>query len=180
MQQLLTEYVQWRATIDVETGMFLNQKDKEYTLGFIGSAQVFWKELLTVRNMKNIVEQIEQEYRNAKGYGVTFSIDPEAYKCNIPESRLTFSENTQAMQCGTLYNWQDIILDGEVIGYLEERMTGRFLHPMTFSFVVVLADCSEPEKITDEMRSDPHFFEGETYEMQFATLQQLIDYLKLK
>lgn len=129
----------------------------------------------------NIIEEIENEYRQSKGYGVTFSIGPEAYNCNIADvdSRLSFGESTTAMQCGTLYNWQDIILDGNIIGYLEECQTGKLLHPITTKFIVWLADCSEPDKITTEMMASPHFWEGESYEMHFATLQQMIDYLQL-
>ncbi len=126
----------------------------------------------------NIVEQIENEYRQMKNHGVTFSIGQEAYECDIPDDRICFGENTTAMQGGTLYNWQDVILDGSVIGYLEERECGRLFDPVTTTFAVVLADCSEPWKITEEMKANPHFWEDETFEMHFATLQQMIDYLR--
>lgn len=127
----------------------------------------------------NIIEEIENEYRKRKLYGIQFSIEPEAYECNISDDRIVFGENTTAMQCGTFYNWQDIILDGNVIGFIEERRNGKLFDPMTVSFCVILADCTEPEKITKEMAASPHFWEDETYQMRFATLQQLIDYLHL-
>ena len=126
----------------------------------------------------NIVEEIEAEYRSKKNYGIQFNIEPEAYDCDIPDERIEFGDNTTSMQGGALYNWQDIILDGNVIGYLEERQTGKLFDPMTSTFVVFLADCSEPEKITPEMEASPHFFEDKTFQMRFATLQQMIDYLR--
>ncbi|MDD6017203.1 MAG: hypothetical protein PUC18_13180 [Prevotellaceae bacterium] len=128
----------------------------------------------------NIIEQIESEYRSSKNYGIQFSIDPEAYKCNLPEERVEFGENISDLQCGTFYNWQDVLIDGNVVGYLEESRSGRMLHPTTVSFCVFLADCSEPEKITPEIEKNPHFRdEGEAYVLKFATLQQMVDYLKI-
>ena len=127
----------------------------------------------------NIIDEIEQEYRNAKGYGIKFSIEPEAYDCKLGD-RVSFGENTTEMRCGTFYNYQPILLDGVEIGFLQEAVSGKIFHPITTSFCVPLADCSEPEKITDEMRKSHHFDgDGETYLMEFATLNQMLEYLKL-
>ena len=128
----------------------------------------------------SLIEEIHNEYRNRKTYGIQFSIEPEAYLCNLSDERIVFGDNTTAMQCGVMYNWQDVIIDGKVVGYLEEKQSGRLFDPQTVSFCVILADCTEPEKITDEMRQSPHFYEDETFLMKFATMQQMIDYLEIK
>lgn len=128
----------------------------------------------------NIIEQIESEYRSSKNYGVQFSIDADAYKCNLPESRVEFGENESELHLGTFYNWQDILIDGKRVGFLEETRSGRMFHPTTVSFCIFLADCSESDKITPEIESNPHFFDQvEVYLMKFATLQQMVDYLKI-
>ena len=130
----------------------------------------------------NIVQEIEQRYRNNPKHGITFSIDASAYDCRLGD-RVTFGENTTDMQCGTMYNWQDILLDGECIGYLQESQSGRLFDPMTSSFIVPIADCSEHE-LWDEMevkyKENPHLYDsGEVLELRFATLNQLLDHLKI-
>ena len=130
----------------------------------------------------NIVEQIEAEYRAMKGYGIQFSIEPEAYECDIPDDRLIFGDNTTDMQCGTLYNWQPILIDGNSVGYLQEKQSGKLFDPMTVTFIYILADCVEQE-LWDEMLSkhndNLHLYDaGETLELRFATLQQFVDYLR--
>lgn len=130
----------------------------------------------------NIVEQIEAEYRAMKGYGIQFSIEPEAYECDIPDDRLIFGDNTTDMQCGTLYNWQPILIDGNSVGYLQEKQSGKLFDPMTVTFIYILADCMEQE-LWDEMLSkhndNLHLYDaGETLELRFATLQQFVDYLR--
>lgn len=130
----------------------------------------------------NIVEQIEAEYRAMKGYGIQFSIEPEAYECDIPDDRLMFGDNTTDMQCGTLYNWQPILIDGNSVGYLQEKQSGKLFDPMTVTFIYILADCMEQE-LWDEMLSkhndNLHLYDaGETLELRFATLQQFVDYLR--
>lgn len=130
----------------------------------------------------NIVEQIEAEYRAMKDYGIQFSIEPEAYECDIPDDRLMFGDNTTDMQCGTLYNWQPILIDGNSVGFLQEKQSGKLFDPMTITFIYILADCMEQE-LWDEMLSkhndNPHLCDvGETLELRFATLQQFVDYLR--
>ena len=130
----------------------------------------------------NIVQEIEQKYRNNPKHGITFSIDASAYDCRLGD-RVTFGENTTSMQGGSFYNWQDIILDGKVVGYLEEVESGRLFDPMTSSFIVPIADCSEHE-LWDEMevkhKDNPHLYDsGETLQLRFATLNQLLEHLKI-
>lgn len=130
----------------------------------------------------NIVEQIEADYRAMKGYGIQFSIEPEAYECDIPNDRLMFGDNTTDIQCGTLYNWQPILIDGNSVGFLQEKQSGKLFDPMTITFIYILADCMEQE-LWDEMLSkhndNPHLYDaGETLELRFATLQQFVDYLR--
>lgn len=130
----------------------------------------------------NIVEQIEAEYRAMKGYGIQFSIEPEAYECDIPDDRLMFGDNTTDMQCGTLYNWQPILIDGNSVGFLQEKQSGKLFDPMTITFIYILTDCMEQE-LWDEMlakhKDNPHLHDaGESLELRFATLQQFIDYLR--
>lgn len=130
----------------------------------------------------NIVEQIEADYRAMKGYGIQFSIEPEAYECDIPNDRLMFGDNTTDIQCGTLYNWQPILIDGNSVGFLQEKQSGKLFDPMTITFIYILADCMEQE-LWDEMLSkhndNLHLCDaGETLELRFATLQQFVDYLR--
>lgn len=129
----------------------------------------------------NIIEEIEKKYRDNPKHGVTFSIDAEAYECRLGD-RVVFGDNTTDMQCGTLYNWQDVILDGKVVGYLQEAQSGRMFDPMTISFCVPIADCMEHElwdKMSEEHKGNPHLHDGgEVLELRFATLNQMLDYLK--
>lgn len=129
----------------------------------------------------NIVQEIEQRYRNNPKHGVWFSIDASAYESSVGD-RVSFGDNTTAMQCGALYNWQDIILDGKVVGYLQEVESGRLFDPITSSFIVPIADCSEHElwdKMSEEHKDNPHLHDGdEVLELRFATLNQMLDYLK--
>lgn len=129
----------------------------------------------------NIIEEIEKKYRDNPKHGVTFSIDAEAYECRLGD-RVVFGDNTTDMQCGTLYNWQDVILDGKVVGYLQEAQSGRIFDPMTVSFCVPIADCMEHElwdKMSEEHKDNPHLHDGgEVLELRFATLNQMLDYLK--
>jgi len=130
----------------------------------------------------NIVQEIEQRYRNNPKHGVWFSIDASAYESSFGD-RVSFGDNTTAMQGGALYNWQDIILDGKVVGYLQEVESGRLFEPMTSSFIVPIADCSEHE-LWDEMevkyKENPHLYNmGEVLELRFATLNQMLEYLEI-
>lgn len=130
----------------------------------------------------NIVQEIEQRYRNNPKHGVWFSIDASAYESSLGD-RVSFGDNTTAMQGGALYNWQDIILDGKVVGYLQEVESGRLFEPITSSFIVPIADCSEHE-LWDEMevkyKENPHLYNlGEVLELRFATLNQMLEYLEI-
>lgn len=130
----------------------------------------------------NIIEEIEAEYKSRKDYGIQFSIEPEAYVCDIPDDRLKFGDNTTELQCGTFYNWQPILLDGESVGWLQETRSGRLFDPTTTSFILIIADCSEQDlwdKMLVKHKDNPHLHDaGESLELRFATLQQFIDYLR--
>lgn len=130
----------------------------------------------------NIIQEIEQRYRNNPQYGVWFSIDASAYESSVGD-RVSFGGNTTSMQGGAFYNWQDIILDGKVVGYLQEVESGRLFDPITSSFIVPIADCSEHE-LWNEMevkyKGNPHLYDsGETLQLRFATLNQLLKHLKI-
>lgn len=130
----------------------------------------------------NIIEEIEAEYKSRKNYGIQFSIGPQAYECDIPDGRLEFGDNTTDMQCGRLYNWQPILIDGKSVGYLQETQSGKLFDPMTATFILILADCMEHE-LWDEMQEkhndNPHLYDaGETLELRFATLQMFVDHLR--
>ena len=133
----------------------------------------------------SIIQEIESKYRANPKHGVTFSIDKEAYESRIGD-RITFGKNTSSMECGTMYNWQDICLDtpDNVIGYLEEKVSGRIFDPMCVSFCLTLADCMEKdtwEAMEQKYKDNPHFTDlGETLRLDFATLNQLLDHLKIK
>lgn len=130
----------------------------------------------------NIIEQIENEIRQNKNFGVKFSIDAEAYDCRLGD-RISFGENTTATQCGKIFNYQDIILDGKVIGYLEEIDCGKLFHPIQASFIIPIADCSEHdvwEQKEKEFADNPHLHDAdEVLELRFATLNQLINFMEL-
>lgn len=127
-----------------------------------------------------IIEQIENEYRQKKNYGVQFSIKPDAYDCKVG-NRIYFGENETVLQCGCFYNYQNIIFDGVIVGYLQEIDCGKLFDPITSSFIIPIADCSE-EEIWNEMLkkygNNPHLFDNdEVLELRFATLNQLVDFL---
>lgn len=132
-------------------------------------------------NMRNVIRDIENEYRSRKGYGIQFSIDgDDAYNCRLGD-RVTFGNNQSDLQLGTFCNWQDILLDGEYIGYLRESQSGRLFDPMVESFRIPLADCTEHElwvEMSEKYRDNPHLNDaGEVLELRFATLNQMLDFL---
>ena len=120
----------------------------------------------------NIIKHIESKYRKSPDFGVRFSIDPEAYICDISDERLALGEPNIFMNCGVSCNNQPILIDGVEVGFVHER-TGYGLSPMITSFMVGLDD-----EVSEETRQDPHFLEDEWNYMCFATLQQMIDYLR--
>lgn len=126
----------------------------------------------------NIIEQIEAPYRNSKQFGVQFHLDPVAYECDLGD-RVSFGENTTEMQCGTFYNYQSVLLDGEPTGaYLEERQRGGLFDPIIISYHFTIADWCDEKWLSEEVKQDPHFHDdGECFQMCFATLNQLIKYL---
>ena len=126
----------------------------------------------------DIIKEIEQEYRNHRNFGVQFSIDADAYDCRLC-GRVRFGENMKVQQCGSFINYQNILLDGEFIGWLEEIDCGRLFHPIMTSFVVPIKD-SDDEELWEEYEGNPHFYEhGDGQEMRFATINQMLDYLNL-
>ena len=128
----------------------------------------------------DLIEKINDEYRSRKNHGVTFSIDSEAYEC---ECDVEFGKNSTEMQCGTLYNWQPIIIGGKEVGYVEESQSGKLFDPMCVSFCVPLADCMEHElwdAMAEKHKDNPHLCDcGESLELRFATLRQLLGFLGL-
>lgn len=122
----------------------------------------------------NIIEQIENEYRQKKDYGIQFSIEPEAYKCDIPDNRIVFGDANVYWQNGNTMNDQPIFVDGIEIGFVHEYQSYNIFAPITTSFMVYVDD----NDVTDEMRKSPHFDDEEWCYMAFATLQQMIDYLR--
>ena len=122
----------------------------------------------------NIIETINNKYKSNPLYGIQFSIEPSAYDC---DREVELGDNTTYMQCGMMYNYQDVLLDGKPIGFIEERQAGTLFDPMVVSFCITLCDWDEVDKLTDDIRNNPHFHDAvEAYELRFATLKQLIDY----
>lgn len=117
-----------------------------------------------------IIEEIEARYHANPQYGIQFSIESSSYEC---DKEVEFIRNRKSMQAGCIYNWQDIILDGKEIGFLEEVVSGKLFDPITVSFYIPVED----EKITPAMRESPHFYEEECCFMRFATLQQMVNYI---
>ncbi len=118
----------------------------------------------------NIIDEIEALYRANPQYGVQFSIDASSYEC---DKEVEFTGSRKSMQAGCIYNWQNIILDGKEIGFLEEVVSEKLFAPMTVSFYIPIED----EKLTPAMRESPHFYEDEWCFMRFATLQQMVNYI---
>lgn len=126
-----------------------------------------------------IMDEREDAIRKNPKHGVTFSIEPEAYECNLGEDRVCFGESyTYRMSnCGTFINHQPILIDGVNVGYLREISPWNIFEPMQVTFIYPL----DENNITREMRKSPHFFEDEDHYLQtamhFATLQQFTDYV---
>lgn len=126
----------------------------------------------------NIISEIESRYRSNPLHGVTFSIEATAYDCT---EEVQFGESVTANGGGYVENFQDIIINGKVIGWVHEYRNGRLFEPTCVQFCYFLADCTELDKcgqLEKQFANDPHFYAGETYRLNFATLQQLIDYVK--
>lgn len=127
----------------------------------------------------SIIAEIEKKYRESPKHGVTFSIDANAYECDCD---IIFSAPSQSLSGGVFFNWQDIILDGKVVGYLEETQSGRLFDPMCVSFCRCLADCEDYklwEEMEEKYQGNPHLVdEGESLQLRFATLNQFINHIR--
>lgn len=118
-----------------------------------------------------LIADINKKYRENPLHGIQFSIEETAYDCN---ENVNFGESEQWLESGILINTQDVFLNGENIGWLKERQQTNFFHPITVSFYVPLDKPTYADKI------NPHYHEGEYDFMRFATLQQMVDYVKTK
>lgn len=120
----------------------------------------------------------DEEVRQHPLHGVTFSIEPDAFKCNLGDNRVCFGENCTFRQFdGTTFNHQPILIDGVDCGYLREVQFWNIFEPMTVSFIYPFNDEKE---ITRKMRKSPHFVGDMGYNnpaMQFGTLQQFVDFV---
>lgn len=127
-----------------------------------------------------IIADIEAKIKANPLYGVQFGIDPECFECNLGEDRCYFGENYTFMNGGTTFNYQPIIIDGEEVGSLEEIVPWHpfGLEPMRTSFILPL----DENKLTRREKKSKHFCMGpyENPQLRFATLQQLVDFLKIK
>lgn len=126
----------------------------------------------------NIIEQVESGYKNNPAYGIKFSIEPEAY--NAPDDvEVRFGKNVTELSCGTFYNYQEIIIDGEPFGFLMESQRGRLFDPMCTSFCYCIADCEDDnyDEMFEKYKDNPHFFDaGESIQLNFATLEQFLQF----
>lgn len=124
-----------------------------------------------------LIEKIDNEVRNRVGYGITFTIDNEKISDDL-ERRISFGESIVSHIRGDMVNYQNIELDGRVVGYVREYSSHNFLRPMETSYCIWLADCTEEGLLTDEMRSDVHFVDcGESFELWFGSLVDFVDYV---
>lgn len=131
----------------------------------------------TTGNAKSLIKEIESKYRDNPLHGIQFSIDKDCYDSNIESTRVRFGEPTM----DTNDSFQEMFIDDILYGYVHEHIEMNYLHPTVTSFEIIIADCTEEEKLTVEDLNNPHFKDcGEAYILSFATLQQVIDYLGIK
>lgn len=124
--------------------------------------------------MKDIIKAVEKEYLDNPLCGVQFSIKLDAYDCDIDDSRIEFGNPTNEMRCGNMYNWQDIKIDDQLVGYLFERRRGRLFDPICVSFCMCL-----PDNVDLKFIENPHYDEtGGIKSLKFATMQQFVNYLR--
>lgn len=120
----------------------------------------------------NLAQEYENECRAHPNYGVLFSLPEDAYaECGVDDERVVMGESQTINNHGTTLNFQDVLLDGEDIGYVVETSPYNPLKPMTVQFNIGL-----PDDAPEELRANPHFVEGEWNSLRFATLKQLVDY----
>jgi len=122
-----------------------------------------------------IIEQIEKTYKDNPMYMVKFSINYEGE--NYDGLEIGDVEQSE-MQCGTMVQYQPITYEGVEVGYVRDRISGKLFDPPVQSYCHFLADCSEDDILTYEQKSDVHFADcGEHFEMQFATMKDLWNYV---
>lgn len=125
----------------------------------------------------NIIEEHENKWRNNPYFGIQFGIDPECFECDIPEERLNFGKNDTWMNCGTTYNYQPVLFEGNEVAMLEEIQPYNIFEPMRISFIVGL----DEDKLTRKEKKSKHFCMSpyDNPQMRFATMKQLCEYLKI-
>lgn len=129
----------------------------------------------------DIIKKIEQQYRQKPNYGIQFSIDANAFNCDITDDLICFDNGVHEMNCGTYRKVQTINIDDKPVGVLEEWKNGGLFEPICFSFEILIADChdNDYEEKNAKYANNPHFFDqDESTWLAFATLQQFIDYLR--
>lgn len=92
------------------------------------------------------------------------------YKCN---RNVTFGKSEIVRWKGNETNIQDVILEGKVIGFLEETSWFDLTRPMEIRFVIPLMD-----NIPKEYKDHPNFSRDcwdEFNELHFNSLQELVD-----
>ena len=127
----------------------------------------------------SIIADKESKIKANPLHGIQFSIEPEAYDCNIvPMSRVWFGDKHAFMNCGTTFSYQSVIIDGEVVAVLEEIQPYGLFEPMRTSFIIQFDDdeAAKPFTKNKHFRIGPYDYP----QLCFATLQQLVDFLKIK
>lgn len=136
-----------------------------------------------MKSIKSIIDKVEEKYRKDKNFGVQFSIDPDAYNCDIADDRIYFGDNTTKMDGSSFTNCQPILIDGKEVGLLHEWQHGGLFDPICTSFEIVIADCQDDDfdEKNAKYAKNPHFCDGDEWSyLCFATLQQFVDYLRQK
>lgn len=129
----------------------------------------------------NLAEKYEKETMGLPGYGIQFSIEPNQFECRLGD-RISYGESHIFQQHSPRMGYQPVLLDGKPIenAFLITVANHNIFKPIISWHEIMLADCLESEKITNEMRNNEHFADmGEWFSMRFATLNQMLDYLKL-
>lgn len=98
------------------------------------------------------------------------------YDCDLPnaDERIKFGEPYGFTQCGTIYNYQTVIVDGKEVATLEEIQPWPIFANIRVFFTVSLN-----EEEAKKLRKHPNFRIGryENPELTFKTMQELINYL---
>lgn len=91
------------------------------------------------------------------------------YNC---KENVTFGESATNTVRGNTINCQNILLNGKVIGILEEVSWYDVTKPMSVTFVMPL-----PDDLPESLKCHPRLVEGEWNELHFPTLQELVDFV---